>query len=48
MAEEEEVLRMSRLLVADDIAYRQQLTTAVGEFTPFLCFVVLPQIEFYL
>ena len=30
MAEEEELLRMSRLLIADDIAYRQQLETAVG------------------
>ena len=30
MAEEEELLRMSRLLIADDIAYRQQLETAVS------------------
>ena len=31
MAEEEEQLRMSRLLAADDIAYRRQLEEAVRE-----------------
>ena len=30
MAEQEEVMRMSRLLVADDIAYCQQLQNAVS------------------
>ena len=37
MAEQEEVMRMSRLLVADDIAYRQQLKNAVS-FSDFYSF----------
>ena len=38
MSEEEEQLRMSRLLAADDIAYRRQLEEAVREcFIPNLC-----------
>ena len=35
MSEEEEVIRMSRLLLADDIAYWQQLTDAVSSISLF-------------
>ena len=30
MSEEEELVRMSRLLACEDLSYRQQLTTAVS------------------
>ena len=55
MSEEEEQLRMSRLLAADDIAYRRQLEEAVREcfisnlcnkrFVESLCLTVLLSLE---